>query len=80
MRSDSPLIDIKTRIEAAKIAAPDYHPKAGEEKPPDPKLVEAERSTPESDPLLQARTALGRELGEVRPPLLAPRDVQKRDG
>jgi hypothetical protein len=69
MRSESPLIDMKTRIEAARIAAPYCHPKAGEEKASDPKLVEAQPYGPDNpDPLLSPRTALGRELGEVRSP------------
>jgi hypothetical protein len=52
MRCDSPLIDLKMKVEAARIAAPYCHVKAGEEKQPDPKLVEAERYTPQTDPLL----------------------------
>jgi hypothetical protein len=56
MRSDSPLIDMKTRIEAARIAAPYCHPKAGEERLPDPKLVEGQQAYgPETDPLLRDR-------------------------
>jgi hypothetical protein len=57
MRSDSPLLDLKTRIECARIVAPYIHTRAGEAVPkPDPKLVEGEQTYgPGDDPLLLSR-------------------------
>jgi hypothetical protein len=55
MRCDSPLFDLKMKVEAARIAAPYVHVKAGEAVPkPDPKFIES--YGPETDPLLIPRS------------------------